>query len=316
MSRVAERLVEIATPLGDDVLLFHGMQAREEMSRLSEYQLDLLSERSDIDLDEILGGNVTVGLALPQDGTRYFNGYVTRFAQSGTYGRYHRYFAVVRPWLWFLTRTADCRIFQEMTVPDIVKAVFADHPSSDFVLELTSTYRRWKYCVQYRETDFNFVSRLLEHEGIYYYFRHTNGHNTLVLTDSSSKQTAVPNYEKVPFIAPDRLVGADIEHISSWDFAREIQSGVYVHDDYDLERPSVELRTQKVVARAYEPSNYEVYDYPGQYVQKADGEHYADVRIDEIGSQFETATAVTNARGLTVGSLFTLDGCVREDQNR
>src|ERR1700737_5014100 len=107
------RVMEIVTPLGDDVLLFHGMHAREEISRLFEYQLDLLSTRGDVDMDEILGKNVTVKLALPDDTTRYFNGYVTRFAHSGTYGRYHRYFAVVHSWLWFLTRTTDCRIFQE-----------------------------------------------------------------------------------------------------------------------------------------------------------------------------------------------------------
>jgi type VI secretion system secreted protein VgrG len=308
--------MEIATPLGDDVLLFHGMHAREEMSRLSEYQLDLLSSRGDIDLDEILGKNVTVKLALPDDSTRYFNGYVTRFAQGGMVGRYHRYTAVVRPWLWFLTRTADCRIFQDMAVPDIVKAVFSDHNTADFKLELTSTYRKWTYCVQYRETDFNFVSRLMEEEGIYYYFRHTDGHDTLVLTDSTSKHTTTPGYEKLPFIAPEQLVRPEIEHISSWDFSREIQPGVYVHDDYDLERPSVELKTSKGLPRNYTPSDYEIYDYPGHYLQKSDGEQYAAVRVDELGSRFETANGASNARGVNTGFLLTLDGYPRADQNR
>ncbi|MPZ21620.1 MAG: type VI secretion system tip protein VgrG, partial [Luteitalea sp.] len=313
--KIMQRAMAITTPLGDDVLLFHGMHAREELSRLFEYQLDLLSTRSDIDLDEILGKNVTVSVALPDDSTRYFNGYVTRFAQSGMYGRYHHYTAVVRPWLWFLTRTADCRIFQDMAVPDIVKEVFGDHTAADFAFELTSTYRKWTYCVQYRETDFNFVSRLLEHEGIYYYFRHSDGHNTMVLTDSTSKHTTSPGYEQLPFIRPDKLVRPDIEHISSWDFSREIQPGVYVHNDYDLERPSVALRTRKTLPRNYAPSDYEIYDYPGHYVQAADGEQYAAVRVDEYGSQFETANASTNARGLSVGSLFTLDRHPRADQN-
>jgi type VI secretion system secreted protein VgrG len=308
--------MEIATPLGDDVLLFHGMHAREEISRLFEYQLDLLSPRGDINLDEILGKNVTVKLALKKDATRYFNGYVTRFSQSGTYGRYHRYVAVVRPWLWFLTRTADCRIFQDMTVPDIVKAVFSDHPTADFKFDLTNEYRKWTYCVQYRETDLNFVSRLLEHEGIYYYVKHTDGHDTLVLTDSYSGHAAFPGAKEIHFIAPETLARPDIERISSWDFVREIQPGLYVHDDYDLERPSVELRTQKAVRRTYAPSNYEVFDYPGHYLQKPDGEHYASVRIDEYGSQFETAHASTNVRELSVGYLFSLLDCPRADQNR
>src|SRR4029450_9269598 len=223
---VMARVMEIVTPLGEDVLLFHGMSAREEMSRPFEYQLDLLSKKKDVKVDDILGKNVTIKLGLPDDQTRYFNGYVTRFAQGAMVGPYHRYVATVRPWLWFLTRTADCRIFQEMTVPDIIKAVFADHPSADFKLELTSTYRKWTYCVQYRETDFNFVSRLLEQEGIAYYFRHSEGHNTLVLTDSTSKHTAASSCEALSFIDPHEEVRSDHEHISSWDYSREVQPGV------------------------------------------------------------------------------------------
>jgi type VI secretion system secreted protein VgrG len=316
MPKTMPRVMEVTTPLGEDVLLFHGMHAREEMGRLGDYQLDLLSPKKDINVDDILGKNVTVKLALPDDSTRYFNGYVTRFSAGGRYGRYNRYTAVVRSWLWFLTRTTDCRIFQEMTVPDIVKKVFEDHPTADFKFELTGTYRKWNYCVQYRETDFNFVSRLMEEEGIYYYVRHTDGHNTVVVTDSTGKHTATPGYEKITFISPEQVVKPELERITSWDFSREIQPGVYVHDDYDLERPSVELKTRKVLSRTYAPSDYEIYDYPGHYLQKADGEQYAGVRIDEFGSQFETAQAVCNAKGIAVGSLFTLEACPREDQNR
>ena len=308
------RVMEITTPLGDD-LLFHGMHAREELSRLFDYQLDLLSIKPDVDVDQILGKNVTIKLALPDDSTRYFNGFVTRFSQGARYGRYTRYSAIVRPWLWFLTRTTDCRIFQEMTVPDIVKKVFADHPTADFAFELTGSYKKWTYCVQYRETDFNFVSRLLEQEGIYYYVRHTDGHNTLVLTDSTSKHVPTPGYEKVSFVSPEEVVRPELERITKWDFVREVQPGVYVHDDYDLERPSVELRTRKTLARSYAPSDYEVYDYPGLYIQKGDGEQYAGVRIDEYGTQFEVAHAFTNAKGINSGALFTLEDNPREDQN-
>ncbi len=310
------RVMEIVTPLGDDVLLFRGMSAREEMSRLFEYRLDLLSSRDDIGLDDIVGKNVTIKFLLPDDSTRYFNGYVTRFAQGGMYGRYNRYVATVRPWLWFLTRTADCRIFQEMKVPDIIKAVFADHPSADYKLELTGTYRKWTYCVQYRETDFNFVSRLMEQEGIGYYFRHSDGHDTLVLTDSTSKHTPVSGYEKLQYVPPNEQVKPDLEHVNQWDFVREIEPGVYVHDDYDFERPSVELKTNKTLSRGYTPSDYEIYDYPGLYLQRPDGEQYASVRINELGTQYETMHGSTNARGVAVGALLTLEDHPRTDQNR
>jgi type VI secretion system secreted protein VgrG len=316
MSGVTTRVMDITTPLGEGVLLFHGMRGREELGRLSEYHLDLLSADGEIDVDAILGKNVTIKLALPDDSTRYFNGFVTRFSQGEVHGRYNHYSATVHPWLWFLTRTSDCRIFQEMTVPDIIKKVFADHPIADFKLELTSSYRKWTYCVQYRETDFNFVSRLMEQEGIYYYFRHTDGHNTMVLTDSCSKHVPCSGYEEIAYIPPERLARPELEHISKWQFSREVQPGVYVHKDYDLERPSVDLKTQKVLARKYAPSNYEIFDFPGEYLQKADGEQYAGVRIDELGTQFETISAVSNARGIAVGSLFTLGKCPRADQNR
>src|SRR5215218_3700016 len=132
------RVMEITTPLGED-LLFHRMHAREEMSRPFEYQLDLLSLNKDVKPDDILGKNVTVKVALPDDSTRHFNGYVTRFAAGARgYGKYTQYAAVIRPWLWFLTRTADCRIFQEMTVPDIIKKVFADEGAADVKFELTA----------------------------------------------------------------------------------------------------------------------------------------------------------------------------------
>jgi type VI secretion system secreted protein VgrG len=307
--------MEIVTPLEGNALLFHGLHAREELGRVSEYQLDLLSKRTDINLDEILGQNVTVKLLLADESTRYFNGVVTRFSQGGTLGGYHRYAAVVRPWLWLLSRTSDCRIFQEMTVPDILKKVFADQGLSDVKFDLTGTYRKWVYCVQYRETDLNFVMRLMEHEGIYYYFTHTEGHHTMVITDSYSGHAPCATAE-IDFIAPERLVRPDIEHISRWDLVREIQPGMFVHTDYDLEKPSVNLRTQKALPRDYTPSTGEIFDYPGHYMQKADGEQYAAVRIDEYGSQFEAAHASTNVRPLTVGSLFTLRGCPREDQNR
>ncbi len=309
------RVMEIVTPLAED-LLFHGMHAREEIGRLGEYQVDLLSANGEVDPDAILGKAVSVALALPDEATHYFNGYVTRFSQHGTFGRYHRYMAVVRPWFWFLTRTADCRIFQELTVPEILTKVFGDHGVADFQLDLTTSYRKWTYCVQYRETDFNFLSRLMEHEGIYYYFSHTTDKNTMVITDSYSGHKPFPSYAELPFIAPERLARADIEHIMTWEFSREVQPGVYVHDDYDLERPSVELRTKKSFPRSYAPSSAEVFDYPGGYVRKPHGEQYANVRIEEFACQFEVAEVTTNARGIAPGCLFTLKDCPRTDQNR
>lgn len=152
------REIEVTSPLGKDVLLFHRMAATEHLGSLSEFHLDLLSEDSNIKLQDILGHNMTVQMNLPGDKTRYFDGHVSRFCFTGHSGRYACYQATVRPWFWLLTRTADCRIFQEKTVPEIIKEIFRELGFTDFEESLSGNYRKWVYCVQYRETDFNFIS--------------------------------------------------------------------------------------------------------------------------------------------------------------
>jgi hypothetical protein len=162
--------------LGEDVLLFRRLLAHEQLGRLFELDLEVLSERSSIGFNDLLGKQLTVRTQLPDQCTRFFNGFVTRLRYLGVRGRYSVFSVTLRPWLWFLTRTADCRIFQEMSVPDIIKEVFRDLGfSSAFKYALSGTYKTWDYCVQYRVTDFDFVSRLMELEGIYYYFTHEDG---------------------------------------------------------------------------------------------------------------------------------------------
>src|SRR5262245_2995742 len=121
------RLFELTTPLGKDALLFRAMHAREELARLSQFDLVALSTSGDIGPGDLLGKSVTVKQELANGGHRYFNGIVARFAQGSMVGRYYEYRLTVHPWLWLLTRTADCRIFQKKTVPEILNEVFADH---------------------------------------------------------------------------------------------------------------------------------------------------------------------------------------------
>jgi type VI secretion system secreted protein VgrG len=313
----APRVMEITTPLGADALLFHRMSAREELSRLYEYRIDLLSSRSDINLDEIMGKNVTVKLELPEGQKRFFNGYVSRFAQMGTRERYYMYSATVRPWLWFLTRRSNCRIFQGMTVPAIIEKIFKDHDAvADVELELSGNYGAWEYCVQYRESDFNFVSRLMEQEGMYYFFKHRDNRHTVVIADSYTAHSAVEGYAEIPFIPVGRSVRPTHEHVSDWSYEREIQPGRLVMDDYNFETPSLDLQSKTQVTRNHKMADYEVYDYPGEYEVTGDGEQYVKTRLEEIQTHFETIQAQSNARGITVGSLFKLTGHTRANQNR
>jgi type VI secretion system secreted protein VgrG len=221
------RIIDITTPLEKDVLLFHKMHATEEMSRLFEYELELLSSSGEIDLDEVLGKSITITLERADEGVRYFNGLCSRISQDGREGRYYVYHASVRPWLWFLTRTTNCRIFQEKTVPHILKEIFSHHSAiADVRDELTESYTPWTYCVQYNESDFAFVSRLMEHEGIHYYFKHSEDKHTLVLADSYSAHSAA--YEDaIPFIPPQERARPEREHVTEWSVSRELRPGKY-----------------------------------------------------------------------------------------
>ncbi len=310
------RTIEIVTPLGSDVLLLQQMTAREELSRLSEFEVDLLSAQGDIDANSILGQNVTLKLQLRGGGYRFFNGYVTRFQQTGTQGRQHAYRATVHPWLWFLTRTADCRIFQDKTVPEIIKQVFSDHAVADIRDALTSSYRQHSYCVQYRETDFNFVSRLMEQEGIYYFFTHSEGRHTLVLADASSAHVPTKGYEKLPYVSSAEPVRRVPEFVSQWRQTFEIQPGKYQMDDYDFQQPKAQLSVSSKTLRKHALADYEMYDYPGDYRTSVEGNQLVRARLEELQVHFEIAHGESNARGLAHGALFKLSGQPRADQNR
>ena len=311
------RVMEIKTPLGDGVLLFYSMAASEALGRLFEYEMTLLSSKSDIKPEDLLGKNVTVKLELPDGSDRFFDAYVTRFGLTGGIGRYFRYQLTGRPWAWLMTRTADCRIFQNKSVPDIVKEIFNKYGSAKFDDKLTGEYRPWEYCVQYRETDFNFVSRLLEQEGIYYYFKHEDGKHTLVLADSSDAHEAVSGFEQVTFLpqAVDTPRLKD-EVIEEWFVTQQIQPGAYVVDDYDFERPSVELEATFKDARQHAEAKGEVYDFPGEYIVKAEGEHFVQTRLEELLAQHELCEGSGTTRSLCTGSLFKLAKHPRADQNR
>lgn len=311
----AHREFRFVSPLGDDILLFSRMQGTERLSGLFEYELDLLSTDPSIATDKILGHGVTLKAEMPDGSDRCFNGIVSRFGQYGTVGQYVSYRATLRPWLWLLTRTTTCRIFQETNVPDIIKAVFGDKGFTDFDTKLSRTYPKREYCVQYRETDFNFVSRLMEEEGIYYFFEHTNGKHTLVLADSAGAHQPIPGYETLPFYEPTNAGQKERDYIYEWSFAREVQPVRYVLDDFDFKKPSTDLMVNSAVTRQHERAEYEVYDYPGLYFEHGDGEGYANSRIRELATQFQKISGRGNARGLYPGGLFTLSGHHRKDQN-
>jgi type VI secretion system secreted protein VgrG len=289
---------------------------QEELGRLFSIHAELLSLQENIKFEDLLGTNVTIRLNLAGDEKRFFNGHITQIAQTGNEGAYAVYEATIHPWLWFLTRTADCRIFQNQTVPDIIKAVFRDLGYTDFKEKLSNTYPTWEYCVQYRETDFNFVSRLMEQEGIYYYFQHQDGKHELVLSDSYSSHQPLPGVSKIPFYPPDEATVREEESCSRWYLAKQVLPGKYVLNDFDFKRPSANLQVNATVVRTHAVADYEVYDYPGEYQKIDAGDGYVQTRLQELHSGYEQAHGQSDVRAMQTGCLFTLLEHPRDDQNR
>ena len=311
------RPISINTVLGEDVLLLRSMTGTERISVPFEYRLDLLSERGDIKASDLLGTPATVALQLSAGGRRFFNGYISRFSHTGFHGSVTEYEATLVPWLWFLSRTADCRTYQEKTAPEIAEEIFrVEHGFTDFTLRLSGSYRKRPYCVQYRETDLNFVSRLLEDEGIYYFFEHQDGKHTLILADSFSAHSAVPGYESVPYYPQTASSLHDVDHLGDWTLDTEVRPGAYAHRSYDYTAPRKPLLAQRSAPKGHAHAAMEVYDFQGDYTETADGEAYARVRLEEAQASHEVAKATGNARGLACGALFSLTEHPRADQNR
>jgi type VI secretion system secreted protein VgrG len=298
------------------------MEGQEALGRPFTYNLTLFSEDGDLVLSDLLGQVVTVELDLPDttptpnDGMRFFNGYVTRFSRRGVHRNYHVYSATVSPWLWLLSQPTNCRIFQNKTVPEIIKEVFRAHGLTDFQESLTGDYSPFEFVAQYRETDLNFVSRLMEDEGIYYFFTHQADKHTLVLADSYGAHNKVSGYEEVPYFRPGSMQQSLPDHMSDWEDTQQIQPGTVAMNDFNFETPKTDLLVTRSAPNPHEKADFEHYDYPGDYLERSEGERYVRLRLEELNAQYEQASGRGNARGLATGSLFKLTGYPIDSENR
>jgi type VI secretion system secreted protein VgrG len=310
------RLIQIETPLGKDVLLLKQFSGREFISHPFTFHLDLISENESISFSQIVGQRVSISIHQIDDSERYINGFVSRFSQIGADTRFAHYHAEVVPWIWFLTRSAACRIFQNMTVPDIISKVFKDLGFSDFKISVQGTYQPREYCVQYRETAFNFVSRLMEQEGIFYFFEHEKSKHTLVLADRPNAHKPCPTQPKGRM---DYSTGGVLQEdvIRDWNLEQELRTGKYSLRDYNFETPSTDLGVKEPsIINVDGNSTYEIYDYPGDYMKKADGETVAKTRMQEEESVHMLASGSSDCRGFIPGFRFDLEGHSRKDMNK
>ncbi|MEP7048897.1 MAG: type VI secretion system tip protein TssI/VgrG [Pseudomonadota bacterium] len=313
---IGTRSARVDSPLGDGVLLFLSMNAREALGRPFSYTVDVLADDDTLDFSKLLGQVMTIELELELLMTREFSGYVTELGLVGQLGRYVRYRVQLSPWLSLLGHTSNSRIFQNQTAPEVIKQIFRDHGYSDFSEALGPHYRKWEYLVQYRESDLHFVSRLMEQEGIYYYFKHHDKKHTLVLADSYSSHEAVPGYEQVPYFPPHEGERRERDHVDGWRTSRQVRAGAFVIRDFDFEKPRLLPTSQLRQPNAHAKAGGELFDYPGEFRDQDEGDVQVRLRLEEQQSDYEVARGSSNARGLSTGALFSLTDFPREDQNK
>ncbi len=308
--------VEVVAANSD--LLFLSLQGKEALSQPFYLDVELISTNSTIDIRSLLNTNMTIKVETTGLSTRYLSGVVTDVELLGRQqvtSEYYLYKATVRPSLWYLTQGQDYRIFQEQTVPDILKAVLGVY---DFMVDyrLNSSYRNWEYCVQYEESDFNFISRLMEHEGIYYWFEHTDGQHTLVISDDKGVHQSYGDYGTLVYLDEQMNVATDKERVLSWRRKAGITTTKYSTIDYDFRKPNVNLGSCQSHSVAGDRNDSEHYEWQAGYQEIDHGEHYARIRLEQLKVSQEKVQGSTTARGLCPGYTFSLSNHPRHAENQ
>ncbi len=286
------RLLSLTTPLGGDVLIATSISGREGFSELFEMTVSMISTNTGITASDLLGKPVTVKISRPNADPRAFNGIVASFAAEDSFVTGHRrYQVVLRPKFWLLTRTSDCRIFQNKSVVQIADTLLSEGGVTDYKKQgLSGSHPSRDYCVQYNETDYDFLCRIFAEEGIYFYFQHADGAHTLVLSDSTAGYADCTD-SKVRHAPPD---SSETVSIDNWQSGYHFASGKATLSDYNFEQPPTDLTASTTTALSNSAfKSWELYDYPGDYSQKGDGSSLSRVRMEEV----EAGYAVVNGQG-------------------
>jgi type VI secretion system secreted protein VgrG len=312
---MSQRRTKINTPLGDTLQLrqFHGT---EEISKLFAFNVQVISDSKSVDPKALLGKSASVEVETDGGGKRYLHGVISRFGMRGQDASKYSYFLEMRPWLWLATRKTDFKIFQNMTVPDIIRDVLGKY-GQPMEFKLTKSYPPVDYLVQYSESDCNLVCRLAEDLGIYFHFKHSSGGHTLVFCDDIISSHEPMAGGGLPFYPPEKAAVAKEENLDDWDFTHGLQSGRAYTDDFDFKKPRADLAQMRKMPPGHANDEFETYEFPGQFTEHADGEHYAKVRVEEHIAAHERIVAQGNARNLVgaTGCFMTLRNYPREDQN-
>ncbi|MGD2154635.1 MAG: type VI secretion system tip protein TssI/VgrG, partial [Gemmatimonadales bacterium] len=241
---------------------------------------------------------------------RVIHGLINRFVQLGQSDELTVYRAEIVPWFWFLSLSSDCKIFQNLSVPEIVEQVFKDQGYSDFEVKCVKNYNAREYCVQYRETHLNFISRLLEEEGISYFFQHTKSKHILTLADDVSAVKPCPGQSAVR-VSPMPEAAQEEDFVTAFEREHAAFIGRVTLRDYDHLQPS--LRLESSVSG---DGREEIYDYPGYYTQLEDGERLARLQLEEQEAWHEVVRGESTCRSLQSGFSFDLQEHYLKDANQ
>jgi type VI secretion system secreted protein VgrG len=303
--------LQVTTPFGANKLLVRGFNGEEQISGLFRYELEMVSEDKALDFSAIVGEGATVKLRLNDGTDHFFHGVVARFVQEDDNERFATYYAELRPWFWVLTKAADCRIYQNKSVPDIVTGLFDELGFSDYRNVTTGSYAAREYCVQYNETAFDFVSRLLEDEGIFYFFEHEDGMHTLVLADDASAHKPCPGLDEGARYRASAVNYTDDHAVTRLRIEQQVVTGKFAHDDFNFETPSTDLK----VEASGDAGQMRVYEYPGGFIEKGVGESRANLRLEAHEHPQKLLRGEGHVRAFASGFKFDLKGHYRGDAN-
>lgn len=296
-------LLAIETELGKDALLLTALDGVETVSRGFVYTIDLLTLASDDKVRSLLGKPVTLWLYNDFETVRRpLHGHIRHLSQLTVDIRgYRRWRAEVVPFMWFLTRSVDCRIFQDLTIPEIVRTVFDEHELTNYELRLRDQYPKLVFCVQYRETAFSFVSRLMEHAGTFYWFEHHDDRHVLVVADNNRAAKFTEPQQAVLSLRPDLGQIQELAH----DFTA--RTGNWALNDFDFEVPTKNLRTHEPTVLDVPPmKRFETFDYPGSYTVPEEGKKLTRLRIQEEEAHHHQISGSGSCAGFDAGKRFTL----------
>ncbi len=314
------RLIELRSDVLDPGSSALSLTADERLSHEPSYRLDLLSSDPELDLDALLGTPLEADIDLGNGAVRTFSTYVFGGYDTGQLSGQYTYTLELKSWLSFLEENRNSRIFQNLTVPEIVEQVFQGHQRTDYRFDLEGNYEPREYCVQFQETDLNFVKRLLEDEGIYFWVEHENERHVVVLSDTQRFDDMPAPYGQLEYL-PDGEEGRAIqgrEGVQRLQRTRRVRSNNVALRDFNYWSPSNRLDSDAQTAPepALSGVQLEYYDYATGYQDVGNGERLARLRLEAFQADAHVLVGEANARGLTTGQAFTLVGYPALNRNR